>query len=166
MNKDNYQNIKSFLIVIIVLLSINTILLILGRSDDKVNVSKNSDIKEEVPEYDTSQFKETDPSSFVKEINDGKVHFLYIGRVECPYCVQYVAVLNESLKSYNYLVEYIDMNKITEETYAILEKNGMEVQGTPTTFLFKDKKLVDKASGLMDIKALSKFLDKNGISKK
>lgn len=62
---------------------------------------------------------------------------LYIGSANCSHCLDFKPTLEKIIKKYQLEINYIDVSKLTEKEYAILE-NKTKLRGTPTVVFVED----------------------------
>ncbi len=169
-------------IVIIIILSLNTVILI--NSSSSFGTNANSDTEgnnqaETNAEYDVSAFTEINAKELANKTK-GKNTVVYIGRSTCSWCVKFVPVLTEATEKYKLNTLYIDIAKIInfseggnidQASYDILTKmettTGFEnymsenFGATPMLLIVKDGKLIDAQTGYTESAALNSFLEKN-----
>ncbi|MDD2435438.1 MAG: thioredoxin family protein [Bacilli bacterium] len=99
-------------------------------------------------------------------LNSGdKAFILVIGQTGCGYCTKYLSVLNQLVNENNVEVNYLDVQKITDQDYKDLIasidyfKNSSR-WGTPLTLIINNKKTIDYISGYVEIESLKEFLKK------
>lgn len=79
---------------------------------------------------------------------DGDTFILYAGRDTCPYCQQFVPVLQEAAQNLEIdMIYHVDTIDDLNEEFV----NNERVFTTPTTFIFKDGVLVDTIVGYMTL---------------
>lgn len=62
---------------------------------------------------------------------------LYIGSANCSHCIDFKPTLEKVIKKYQLEVNYIDVSKLSEKEYAVLE-NKTKLHGTPTVVFVED----------------------------
>ncbi len=171
-------------IVIIVILTLNTVLLI--NNGSSLGTKNSSDVEEKDTsesnsDYDVSAFEEIDASELTSKTK-GENTVVYIGRSSCSWCVQFVPVLTEATNKYELNTLYVDIAKIIDfnaggtkdqDSYDILTEmktvsgfeNYMEENfgSTPMLLIVKDGKLIDAQTGYVESEVLNSFLEKNGF---
>jgi len=184
MKKDDSQIILICLYVIIVLLLVNTIFTIINTG------SKTAEKEQEVgPVYDVSMMELLNLNEVVALFDGKGTYVVYIGRSECPHCVNFLPTLQRAQNEFNYVTIKVDAdldeNRDPEATaklrdlltmeYTMQFEEGPETKTfgefyyqygfVPTTFIIKDGKMVDGIIGGLDFKAFAELLEKNGFKK-
>lgn len=99
------------------------------------------------------------------KISNKEDFILYLGSSYCSHCANFKPVLESIIKNYNLEVYYLDMSKLIDNEYAIVQ-NKTKLQGTPTIVFIENgvvktsPKIVGEAS--YDT-ALSKFKESGYI---
>lgn len=95
----------------------------------------------------------------VNFFKEKSLRFVYIGRADCSFCLDFVPILNKTLEDYNYDLHYLDFYSITDpESFTSLDPFLEESFGiTPMFLIIKDKKLVDYQTELNLIKRLKAY---------
>ena len=85
------------------------------------------------------------PPVSAKEIKtkqeEGQEFFVYLGREDCPYCVEFVPVFKEIADKQKYTVHTLDTTVDQEEYEAFLEE--MQVKYVPALYYIHDKEIKD-----------------------
>ena len=110
-----------------------------------------------------------DYSGYKKILKSDKASILVVGQTTCSYCIKSKPILNEIVDSNNITINYINVNKLSEEESEKF-KNSLdylrdEQWGTPLTLIIKDGKVIDSANGLLDKDGYVELFKKNGIIK-
>ncbi len=94
------------------------------------------------------------------KIMDDETFILYAGRDTCPYCQQYVPVLQEAAENKNItMIYHIDTTDTLNTTFVSNEN----VAATPTTFIYKDGLLVATIIGYKTLADTEMIID-NALS--
>lgn len=162
--------------VIIFLLIVNTTILLLkdakfGTVDDSSNTNNNDDI---AAEYDVSMFSPVTAETLKEETEKDELQIVYIGRSTCGFCIQFLPILQQAQKDYDYKTLYLDITtvKTTEQQDRILELDNEEgfldknFGSTPMVLLMKNNEIVDASIGYKEYSEYSEWLEKNGFEKK
>ena len=166
------RNIYIMLIAILCMTIISTTAIlsyILVHWDDKTTKHVNTPTN---TEYDVSSFKEISYDEFMDKYKDKNKSLIYIGRSTCIHCINFLPILKQAQKEYDYTTYYLDISEITEKQAneikkldKFLDKNfGM----TPMVIIVKDNNIIENGTflGEADIDTFSNFLEKAGYSKK
>ena len=145
-----------------------------NNSYDKNNSSNNSNNSNNNTNtnYDTSMFKEITMSDFIRIFNnpDDEIRYVYTGRPTCSYCVQFIPILNNSLKVYNYSLYYLDVTYVTESQYKEVIKYDQDLadsfMSTPMVYKIRNGKVINYSAGYKDYADYFKYLENNGIKKR
>lgn len=92
-----------------------------------------------IKSYDEINYKE-----YTNLIEEKEDFILYIGSATCSHCQDFVPTLKKVIRKYNIDIKYIDISKLSQQQYAVLQ-NKTKVQGTPT-IVFVHKGIVDSGS--------------------
>lgn len=164
------------LYAIIFLLLVNTTILLL--KDAKFGTVKDdTEGNNEAPsstEYDVSMFHSVTAETLKDETAKDDLQIVYIGRSTCGFCVQFLPILQQAQKDYNYKTLYLDITtvKTTEQQEKILELDNeneflnKNFGSTPMVLLMKNSEIVDTSLGYKDYSEYSEWLEKNGFTKR
>ena len=166
------RNIYIMLMAILCMTIISTTAIlsyILVHWSDKTNIPVNTPTN---TEYDVSSFKEISYNDFMDKYKDENKSLIYIGRSTCIHCINFLPILKQAQKEYDYTTYHLDISEITEKQAdeikrldKFLDKNfGM----TPMVIVVKDSKIVDNGGwlGEASYEDFSNYLEKVGYSKK
>lgn len=168
--KEIMNKILRCLYAIIILLTVNTIIMIV--TNGTINTSEDETEQEDnQAEYDVSMFTEIDADGVVNAFKSKELKVIYMGRSTCGYCVQFLPSLQKAQEEYQYETLYLDISKVNSDgqkkIIGLDEEFFNEYYGsTPTVLLVKDNKIVDKHIGYSEYDDYAKFLEKNGFDKK
>lgn len=99
-----------------------------------------------------------------KRLDNSESLVVVIGQSNCSACIQYKPVLEEILKNYTVNLTYVEMDKdVIEDVKALIDKYLLEANATPTTYLFKDGKLINTFVGYFDYRETKNMLETNGF---
>ena len=94
-------------------------------------------------------------------------NLMFIGRETCGWCTQFKDSIKTAMESENFIIYYIDTDKLGEEgfkrLYATDEYLTKEEWGTPLTFIYKDGKRVGVIDGYKESSDLIKVLKENKV---
>lgn len=164
------------LYAIIFLLLVNTTILLL--KDAKFGtVKEDTEENNETPsstEYDVSMFHSVTAETLKDETAKEDLQIVYIGRSTCGFCVQFLPILQQAQKDYDYETLYLDITtvKTTEQLDRILELDNesefldKNFGSTPMVLLMKNSEIVDTSVGYKEYSEYSEWLEKNGFTKK
>lgn len=76
-------------------------------------------------------YEEIDYSEYTSLIESKENFILYIGSASCSHCLNFKPTLEKIIQEYQLVVKYIDISKLSEKEYAVLQ-NKTKLQGTPT----------------------------------
>lgn len=113
----------------------------------------------------TKSYDEINYKEYSNLIEEKKDFILYIGSATCSHCQDFVPTLKKVIRKYNIDIKYIDISKLSQQQYAVLQ-NKTKVQGTPT-IVFVHKGIVDSGSdnkiqGAVSESEVEKVLKKKG----
>lgn len=150
-------------LIALVVVNISITLVLLGDTG-------TTDSGEDLPEYDVSTFTEITAEDYVNLFKSDEFALVYIGREDCGYCRYFIPVLKEAQETYDFTVYYLDMNKLSQETFTMLQNLDPEIKEnlgqTPYTIISKNGKIVDSFLGYGEISKFGPFLETNGIKKR
>lgn len=169
--KEMMNKILKCLYALIILLTVNTIIMIIANGN--INNTSEKEESEEITseDYDVSMFKSIDANGVVDAFKSDDLKVIYMGRETCGYCVQFLPNLQKAQEEYGYETLYLDVSKVDEkgqEKIINLDKEffGENYGATPTVLLVKNNKIVDSHIGYSEYDDYASFLEKNGYSKK
>ena len=156
-HKDYTQILNKILLslyTIIVILVVNTTILLLkdvkwGTTNQDANTNIGGNTGSE--QYDVSMFTSV-TSDTLKEATAGdEAKIVYIGRATCGHCVNFLPVLQQAQKDYDYETLYLDITTITttEQQDKILELDNEEgflnenFQRTTKLLQMKNRKIIN-----------------------
>lgn len=129
--------------------------------------------KQEVEEnrYDISKFTSITSNDFINMFNEkNKTYFVYTGRSTCGYCVQFVPILNQSIKEYDYTIHYLDVSTVDDSAYETITDIDSKLEEnfgyTPMVFAIRDGKVIDVNEGYTEYSVYKTFLEKNDVQSK
>lgn len=166
------RNIYIMLISILCMTIISTTAIlsyILVHWDDKTNKPVNTATN---TEYDVSSFKEISYDEFMDKYKDKNKSLIYIGRSTCIHCINFLHILKQAQKEYDYTTYYLDISAVTEKQATKIKKLDKFLDEnfgmTPMVIVVKEGKLVDNDGwlGESDYEDFSNYLEKVGYSKK
>ena len=166
------RNIYIMLISILCMTIISTTAIlsyILVHWDDKTNKPVNTATN---TEYDVSSFKEISYDEFMDKYKDKNKSLIYIGRATCIHCINFLHILKQVQKEYDYTTYYLDISAVTEKQATKIKKLDKFLDEnfgmTPMVIVVKEGKLVDNDGwlGESDYEDFSNYLEKVGYSKK
>lgn len=113
--------------------------------ESKIIINAN---KEEYPYLNFLNY-----ADYTTMLNNKTKNILVIGQTTCGYCIQYKPILNEIAKENNIVINYIDIDVLTQKEYEsfiesldYFKKN--ENWGTPLTLIVENKRVVDYSEGI------------------
>lgn len=147
MNELNSKRIRNIYIMLIAILCLTIIsstailsYVFVHWNDKKETQTINN------AEYDVSEFIEISYDEFLEKYNSSEQSLIYIGRSTCIHCVNFIPVLKEAQKNYNYKTYYLDISKITEEQNKEIKNlnNFLDENfgGTPMVIITKNSSLI------------------------
>ena len=108
MNELNSKRIRNIYIMLIAILCLTIIsstailsYVFVHWNDKKETQTINN------AEYDVSEFIEISYDEFLEKYNSSEQSLIYIGRSTCIHCVNFIPVLKEAQKNYNYKTYYL-----------------------------------------------------------
>lgn len=160
------KRIEALIYVIIIVLVVDTIVLFAQAQDKEVTETTTEETE---TEYDVSMFQSINADEFVDAYNGSELKVVYFGRSTCGYCIQFLPVLQQAQKDYDYKTLYVDIttinsdgvNKIGQLDTFFSENYGR----TPMVVLVKDGNIIDKQLGYTDYSTFASLLEKNGFTK-
>lgn len=130
---------------------------------------EESDEEEEPVEEDDSAYTNLtfiDYAKFEELFNGNETSIIVVGRSGCGYCSLYKPVINDIAKDKGIKIYYIDYLKITDEERTSLFSSLDDFDGaTPTTFIVKNKEVIDSFVGYSEEDETISFYKENGILK-
>jgi predicted bacteriocin transport accessory protein len=110
-------------------------------------------------EYD--YFNSIGVSDYLKLFNGSEDSYIYIGKTSCGYCQQINPVLHQIVDETGIVINYINLEKISQSDYNVLVNSNDVLKGdwgTPTLLIVKEGKVVDSQIGYKDYAATKSFL--------
>ncbi len=114
---------------------------------------KDAKTAEHIEEITYSEFKD--------KVDGSKKSVILVGRNDCSHCVSFKPVITKVAEEYDFTVYYINTNKIDNETDFNALWDFLGAEGTPTTAIVADGKLVTMHEGEMTRSDLIAFLKAN-----
>lgn len=108
-----------------------------------------------------SYMEEITYSEFKDKVNGSKKSVIMVGRNDCSHCVSFKPVLTKVAEEYNFTAYYINTNNIKEESDFNALWDFLGANGTPTTAIVQDGKLIAMHEGEMTRSDLIAFLKAN-----
>ena len=168
------QKILKCVYVIIALLAINTIILLASNVKITADKEKTEQKEEETvnSDYDVSMMDTINMDKLIDLFDSKNTQVIYLGRSTCGYCIQFLPVLQQAQKDYDYTTKYFDITTAEDGDVARLLKYDNDEKflnenygATPMVLLVKDGKLKDTWVGYSDYDEFAQFLEKNGFEK-
>lgn len=170
-DREILNKIKVGVYIAIAILILNTILIGVYMSGSEAN-SKTLTQQTQNTDYDISMFNEVNGDEFVKKVKGSKLEVIVMAREDCGYCAQFLPTLQQSVREYDYTLNYLDINKVGADTKAVEDIKGLgeffaENFGvTPIVVFVKDGKVINQLVGAAEYNTYTALLEKNNISKK
>ena len=114
---------------------------------------KDAKTEEHVEEITYSEFKD--------KVEGKNKSVILVGRNDCSHCVSYKPVITKVAEEYDFTVYYINTNNIKEESDFNALWDFLGANGTPTTAVVAEGKLVAMHEGEMTRSDLIAFLKAN-----
>ena len=108
-----------------------------------------------------SYVKEITYSEFQDKVNGSKKSVILVGRDNCSHCISYKPVITKVAEEYDFTVYYINTNNINDETDFNALWDFLGADGTPTTAIVQDGKLLAMREGELTRSDLIAFLKAN-----
>ncbi len=166
--EEKINKIYTLVVIALVITGLNSLFILNMSSNDREEKKPVPTIKQDI-KYDTSKFNHIKGSDMQNFFKEGK-HFVYIGRKTCPHCVHFSPVLNKSVSKFKYTLNYLDIEKITEDEFNMirtldpfLEKN---FGSTPMVIVVDGGKIIDKVQGNIPENDYYNFLKNNNVKEK
>lgn len=126
-----------------------------------------STLKESAVKYDISNFTVLNANSFITTFNSTDTNIIFWGRETCNISVEEVEILNKIITDYEYKINYLDIENVTDDEYKTLSNLDEFIADylwtTPIIIITKDGKIIDSKVGYTDYDSLVKFFKNNGI---
>ena len=114
---------------------------------------KDAKTEEHIEEITYSEFKD--------KVDGSKKSVILVGRNDCSHCVSFKPVITKVAEEYDFTVYYINTNNITNQEDFDALWNFLGAEGTPTTAVVQDGKLLAMHEGEMTRSDLIAFLKAN-----
>ena len=108
-----------------------------------------------------SHVEEITYSEFKEKVNGDKKSVILVGRNDCSHCISFKPVITKVAEEYDFTVYYINTNNIKEESDFNALWDFLGANGTPTTAVVAEGKLVAMHEGEMTRSDLIAFLKAN-----
>ena len=118
--------------------------------NEKITLDTLPEAKDTIQEIDFKNFK--------KLFKTSKKSILFLVKDDCSYCKKYLPIVEESLKNMNINAYKININKLAIVDYEELF-NYVSFEGTPTTFIIQNSKVLHNLSGDVDKETFESFVD-------
>lgn len=110
--------------------------------------------------------KKSNVNEFKKAISSNNLEVIVLGRNNCHWCNEFSPVLKEVKEEYKLNYVYVKVDTLLSSDYKyVLETLKIDSLGTPTTFIVKSGKVMDKLIGYVDKQTFINFLRTNEIIK-
>ncbi len=130
-------------------------------------ITDEDEEEEEIPDEDDIAYTSLtfiDYAKFEELFNGDEKSIIVVGRAGCGYCSMYKPVVNGIAKDKGIKIYYIDYLTLTDDEYEALFSSLDDFDGeTPTTFIVKNKKVIDSLAGYKDEDEAISFYKENGI---
>jgi len=130
-------------------------------------------------DYDVSDFKSVTYKEFKEAIKSKDYTVVYIGRASCGYCVQFLPMLKQGQKEYDFTTVYFDITQVIDFTTGTVKDTTAyneivaidnffkdDFGSTPMVAVFKDGKYVNGVVGYTEYTEYDAFLKESGLTKK
>ena len=114
---------------------------------------KDAKTEEHIEEITYSEFKD--------KVDGSKKTVILVGRNDCSHCVSFKPVITKVAEEYDFTVYYINTNNITNQEDFDALWNFLGAEGTPTTAVVSEGKLLAMHEGEMTRSDLIAFLKAN-----
>ena len=114
---------------------------------------KDAKTEEHIEEITYSEFKD--------KVDGSKKSVILVGRNDCSHCVSFKPVITKVAEEYDFTVYYINTNNITNQEDFDALWNFLGAEGTPTTAVVSEGKLLAMHEGEMTRSDLIAFLKAN-----
>ena len=137
----------------------------IGASYIKKDNSSDNTIDENVTLTEAG-FNEITIDEYLALIKESSENVILIARPTCGYCEKFTPILKKASEDMNVKINYIDTDKLTEETWKSFNASFDIFSGewgTPLVLVTKDSKIVAKNDGYTDLTTIKKFFKDNKL---
>lgn len=113
-----------------------------------------------------ADFNEITIDEYLSLIKEPTRNVILIARPTCSYCEKFTPILKKASDDMNVTVNYIDTDKLTEDTWKNFESSFDIFSGqwgTPLVIVTENGTLVDKNEGYTDLATIKKFFSNNNL---
>ena len=156
---------KELIHKILKIISISLIGAAIGASYIKKDNSSDNTIDENVTLTEAG-FNEITIDEYLALIKESSENVILIARPTCGYCEKFTPILKKASEDMNVKINYIDTDKLTEETWKSFNASFDIFSGewgTPLVLVTKDSKIVAKNEGYTDLTTIKKFFKDNKL---
>lgn len=100
----------------------------------------------------------------IKLLDKGETLVVYLGASTCSACLSFKPTVKEIIKNYKIKIYYVEINNdVSADLESLIAKYLVKAEWTPTTYIFKEGKLLDSQSGALSYTTLKKWFVKYGV---
>ena len=131
-------------------------------SEDQLDTIKQPNVEEAVtldtlPET-TSTIQEVNLKTMEKLFKTSQKSILVLVKDGCSFCEDYLPKLKEALEYYEISAYEINISNLKQNEYNELF-NYVDFEGTPTTYVIQNSKVLHTLTGTTDIETIISFID-------
>ena len=111
-------------------------------------------------------FNEITIDEYLELIKESSENVILVARPTCGYCEKFTPILKKASEDMNVKINYIDTDKLTEETRKSFNASFDIFSGewgTPLVLVTKDSKIVAKNEGYTDLTTIKNFFKENNL---
>lgn len=126
----------------------------------------NNDNTIETVSLTEAGFNEITVDEYLSLIKEPTRNVILIARPTCSYCEKFTPILKKASDDMNIVINYVDTDKLTEDTMKSFEASFdifSEQWGTPLVIVTENGTLVAKNEGYTDLTTIKKFFSDNNL---
>lgn len=131
-------------------------------NSDQLDSIKQPEVNEDVTLDSLPEAKnilqEIDVKTLKKLFKTSKKSILFLVKDDCQYCDAFLPIVNETLNDMNISAYKINVSEVTIAEYGELF-NYINFEGTPTTYIIQNSKVLHTLTGGVDKDTLKSFID-------
>ena len=137
----------------------------IGASYIKKDISSDNNTYDSVTLTEAG-FNEITIGEYLELIKESSENVILVARPTCGYCEKFTPILKKASEDMNVKINYIDTDKLTEETWKSFNASFDIFSGewgTPLVLVTKDNKIVAKNEGYTDLTTIKNFFKENNL---
>lgn len=148
-------------LVVVIIASCLSLMFINNSSQDKTNVSNNSDTSSSIAQYD--EYKTVGSDDVFGLLSDIDGSIIYVGRDTCPHCAEFAPKLIEAIQKEDVLVYYYNTAEARTENADKLNElmDKLDIKSVPALIKIEHGEVVARLDDYDSEEMIVEFLRNN-----